>query len=246
MRFKSAFLAAAVLSCLGLFPGTHNLAQGETTMSCPGGTYDMLDWMTLDSNLRATSYLSGSANPLYTTVWPDKFYWTKGGNGYPWDIQIYDSNYIYLWITEYAWNDPATFKKFSNNTNMPLAPRCAKGGFPGSAIRVSNTSYDIHTDCNNFTTHTLKKAVNEVWGPYNLSFGGSLPNNMPTLVVSYRYNCDSNYGNCSDKEEYYLGQKYGLVQWVHYTLVNGSYQQQQKSVFNKLTTGVSVPKFQCF
>jgi hypothetical protein len=129
---------------------------------------------------------------------------------------------------------------------MPLTARCARGGFPGSTIKVSNTSYDIHSDCNSSTTHNLQKAINEVWGPYNVSFGGSLPNNMPTLVVSYRYNCDGNYGNCGDKEEYYLSKRYGLVQWVHYTLSNGNYHQQQKSVFNQLTGGTTSPKFVCF
>ena len=83
-------------------------------------------------------------------------------------------------------------------------------------------------------------------GPYNVSFGGSLPSNMPTLVVSYRYNCNSNYGNCGDKEEYYLSKRYGLVQWVHYTLSNGIYHQQQKSVFNQLRGGTTSPKFVCF
>src|SRR5205814_7802595 len=161
-------------------------------------------------------------------------------------IQLYDNKYIYLWITEYAWNSPTTFKKFSYNTNMPLAPRCAKGGFPGSVIKVSNTSYDIHTSCNSYTRHTLKQGINQVWGPYYLSFGGTLPKNMPTLVVSYRYNCDLNYGKCGDKEEYYLSKHYGLVQWVHYSLVDGSYKQQQKSVFNKLSAGTAIPKFQCF
>jgi hypothetical protein len=119
-----------------------------------------------------------------------------------------------LWITEYAWNYPNTFKKFSGNTNMTLAPRCAKDGFPGSTIKVSNTSYDIYTDCNAFTSHNLKQGINKVWGPYQVSFGGSLPSKMATLVVSNRYNCDSNYANCGDKEEYYLGKRYGLVQWV--------------------------------
>jgi len=33
-------------------------------MSCPSGTYDMLDWMTLDSSLRGNYHMSGSANPL--------------------------------------------------------------------------------------------------------------------------------------------------------------------------------------
>lgn len=206
----------------------------------------MLDWMTMDSSLRAAVHLAGTANPLYTSVWPDKFYWTKGGNGYPWDIQLFDDNYIYLWITEYAWGDPRSYKKFLNNSNMPLAPRCAQGGFPGSTLTMDDTSYAIFTDCNNYTVHDLRKAVNQVWGPYNYSLGKDLPPNLPTLVVSYRYGCDASYGNCADKEEYYLTQQYGLVQWVHYSLINGSYQQQQKSVFNKLSVGTTVPQFQCF
>ncbi|HEV2713708.1 MAG TPA: hypothetical protein VGU64_00500, partial [Terriglobales bacterium] len=227
MKLRYLFLAAVLLSCLGFLPGS-NVAHAESTISCPSGTYDMLDWMTMDLDLRSSKHLTGTANPLYTLIHSGKFYWTKGGTGYPWDIQLYDNNYIYLWITEYAWKYPNTYKKSSNNYNMPLTRRCAKGGFPGSAIKVSNTSYDIHTDCNSYTTHNLQKAINEVWGPYYVSFGGSLPNKMPTLVVSYRYNCDSNYGNCADKEEYYLSKRYGLVQWVHYTLSSGSYHQQQK------------------
>lgn len=215
-------------------------------MSCPTGTYDMLNWMTMNSGLRSSKHLAGTANPLYTSMLPDKFYWTKGSNGSPWDIQLYDNNYIYLWITEYAWNDPRSYKKFLSNTNMPFAPRCAQAGFPGSTITVADTSYAIFTDCNSSTVHDLKKAVNQVWGPYNYSLGGDLPKNLPTLILSYRYNCDDNYGNCGDKEEFYLAQQYGLVQWVHYSLIKGSYQQQQKSVFNKLMAGTTAPRFQCF
>src|SRR5437899_11072225 len=82
----------------------------ESTISCPSGTHDMLDWMTMDSDLRSSKHLTGSANPLYTSIKSGKFYWTKGGTGYPWDIQLYDNNYIYLWITEYAWNYPNSYK----------------------------------------------------------------------------------------------------------------------------------------
>ena len=221
-------------------------AHAESTMSCPSGTYDMLDWMTLDSDLRGGQHLSGSANPIYTNMQGNKFYWTKGGNGSPWDIQLYDSHYVYLWITELVWNSPTTFKKFHGNFNEPLVPRCAKAGTPGSQIYVPDTSYDIYTSCHNYTTHSLKKGVNQVWGPYTMSFGGNLPGNLPTLVISYRYNCDASYGNCGDKEEFYLTQRYGLVQWVHYALVKGTYQQQQKSVFNTLKGGGTTPNFPCF
>lgn len=245
MKLSSVALAAAMLLCAMLL-ATAPIAQAETTTICPSGTYDMLDWMTMDSDLRSTKHLTGTANPLFSSLFPGKFYWVKGNKGYPWDIQLYDDKFIYLWITEYAWNSPNTFKKFSNNKNMPLALRCAKAGFPGSTIKVSNTSYDINTDCNISTRHNLKKAVNQVWGPYNLSFGGNLPKDIPTLVVTYRYNCNLNYDNCGDKEEYYLSKRYGLLQWVHYNLIKGSYQQQQKSVFNQITAGTATPRFQCF
>ena len=245
MSLRTYVLAVVALLWIGLFHIPSG-AHAESTISCPSGEYDMLDWMTMDSDLRSSHYLAGSANPIYTDVLSGKFYWTKSGVGYPWDIQLYDNNFIYLWITELDWNNPRTFKKSALNTNMPLTPRCAKGGFPGSVIRVPNTSYQTYTDCTHYTTQNLKYGVNEVWGPYTLSFGGSVPNNTKTLVVSYRYNCDSTYNNCGDKEEYYLTQRYGLVQWVHYRLTSGVYQLQQKSVFNTLKTGIAKPVFACF
>ena len=221
-------------------------ARAETTSTCPAGTYDMLNWMTLAPNLRANYHMAGNANPLYTTMAPGKFYWTKGANGTPWDIQLFDNRYIYLWITELNWNNPQTFKKFAYNTNMPLVPRCAKAGFPGSTITVPDTSYQTYSDCTHYTTQDLLKAVNEVWGPYYVSLGGMLPSHLKVLVASYRYNCDNNYSNCGDKEEYYLAQSYGLVQWAHYTLANGSYQMQQQTIFNQLVAGGTTPYFPCF
>ena len=73
-----------------------------------------------------------------------------------------------------------------------------------------------------------------------------MPSKLKVLVASYRYNCDVNYANCNDKEEYYLMQRYGLVQWVHYIFINGSYAQLQKTIFNKLVVGVATPDFPCF
>jgi hypothetical protein len=73
-----------------------------------------------------------------------------------------------------------------------------------------------------------------------------LPGNLKVLVASYRYNCKSNYSNCGDKEEYYLAQKYGLVQWVHYRLISGTYKVQQRTVFNELAKGTATPSFPCF
>ncbi len=127
-------IATLILVCLG-YP-TRSAAQ--STITCPSGTYDMLDWMTLDSSLRSTYHLEGTSNPLYTVMQPGKFYWVKGGGGYPWDIQLYDNNYIYLWITELSWTVPQSYKKFTNNTNLPLVPRCAIAGTPGSGGRITS------------------------------------------------------------------------------------------------------------
>ena len=251
MVFRAVLVLASVAWCIFTL-GNATLANAESTISCPSGTYDMLDWMTLDSSLRSTYHLEGTSNPLYTTWTPGsgKFFWVKGGLGYPWDIQLYDSKYIYLWVTEMSWTVPQSYKKFTNNTNLPLVPRCAMAGTPGSTIKVSNTNYDLHTSCSQSCSVTLglQTSINQVWGPYTYSFGGSLPANLRTLMISYRYNCDTNYANCGDKEEYYLTQKYGLVQWVHYIRIpaTGAYAQLQKTIFNKLVVGVVTPDFPCF
>jgi hypothetical protein len=242
---KASFVLGMCLSFIVCFGFSAKSAQAEATISCPAGTYDMLDWMTLDSSLRSSHHMSGNANPLYTTIWPGKFYWTKGGNGMPWDIQLYDNKYIYLWVTELNWLNPHTFKKFVG-TNEPLAPRCAKAGFPGTSIHVPDTSYQTYSDCTHYVTQNLRKGINQVWGPYSISLGGDLPSRLKVLVISYRYNCNSNYSNCGDKEEYYLAQKYGLVQWVHYSLSGGRFVMKQKTIFNQLQQGGTSPNFPCF
>lgn len=241
---KFKWIAVVCLS-LPVHLAINKSAVAESTMNCPSGTYDMLDWATLDSSLRSSYHMGGNSNPLYTNMFTGKFYWTKGATGAPWDIQLFDSKYIYLWITELNWLNPKTFKKFAKNTNMPLVPRCAKGGFPGSTITVPDTSYQTYSDCTHYITQNLQKAVNQVWGPYKVTLGGMLPKDLSVLVASYRYNCNSNYSKCGDKEEYYFAQHYGLVQWVHYALVSGTYHTKQTTIFNQLEKGTTAPSFPC-
>jgi len=237
-------ICVVIIGALGAVPA----ASAETTISCPAGTYDMLDWMTMDSDLRSTYHMEGTSNPLYTVMESGKFHWVKGGLGYPWDIQLYDSKYIYLWITELSWTVPQSYKKFTNNTNLPLAPRCAVAGSPGSTLKATNTNYDLHTNCSNSCSVTLglQTSINQVWGPYTVSLGGSLPANLPVLVIRYNYNCNSSFASCKDREEYWVNKRYGLVQWDHYVLANGAYVQLQKTIFNKLVVGVVTPYFPCF
>lgn len=110
-------------------------------------TYDMLSWMTMDPSLRANYHMSGSANPVYTSVLSDRFLWTKSSSGFPWDIQLYDNKYIYLGVTELDWQNPNSFKVFNSPVlgkfNLPLVPRLARGGYPGSSIEISDSTFEI-------------------------------------------------------------------------------------------------------
>jgi hypothetical protein len=216
--------------------------------------YDMLSWMTMDPSLAESHHMSGTANPVYTTVKSDRFFWTKSSKGFPWDIKLYDDKYIYTWGTELDWTNPNTFKIFHDpklgDYNLPLVARFAEAGFPGSKITIppSNSTYEVHTDCNIFTTKKLGGVVNTVWGPYTESLGGDLPDNLQTLIISYQYSCDSNLENCNDKEEYHVAKPYGLVKWQHQKLqTDGTYAAPDNVTYlNKLSTGQVTPVTTCF
>src|SRR5207253_7331458 len=38
-------------------------------------TYDMLVWMTMSADLSANHHMAGTANPLYTSILSDRFFW---------------------------------------------------------------------------------------------------------------------------------------------------------------------------
>lgn len=239
------FLLLLLLSACVRRPATSVPPAGlpRQALQCPAGEEDMLRWFTP----RDTSWhAEGNHNPLYTTVLPDRFFWTKSAQGWPWDIQLFDTHYIYLWITENGWNSPSSFKQFEGK-NEPLAPRCLalKGG-KDATITVPDTRYKVFTSCSRYTVKKLRKGVNEVWGPYPMTWK-ALGGSVPTVVVSYRYNCSDSYDSCRDKELYYLVKDYGLLQWQHYELVAApnDYKLVESSIFDRLRTGQVEPYFPC-
>jgi hypothetical protein len=264
------FIVLALLVCLVGCGAPMNMAAPAATTSQPGQqtpppppapapqpqvqTYDMLAWMTMDPTLASSHHMSGTANPVYTNVASDRFFWTKTGQGYPWDIQLYDNNYIYLWVTELNWQNPSTYKVFHDpvlgDYNLPLVPRFAQGGFPGSKVTVaaSSSTYETHSDCNTFITQKLGGVVNTVWGPYSETLGGDLPDNLQTLVISYQYSCDSSLQNCRNKEEFHVAKPYGLVKWQHQKLqADGTYAPPDNVTYlNKVATGQVKPYTVCF
>lgn len=226
-------------------------AQSTTASKTPV-VYDMLEWMTMSSELSEAHHMTGTENPVYTHLESGRFFWTKTAQGYPWDVQLYDDKYIYLWVTELSWQNTRSYKVFHSsskgNFNMPIAPRRALGGYPGSTITVSDSTYQIHSNCNTYVTKNLGHVVNEVWGPYKENLGGELPDNLTTMVISYRYTCDANYNNCQNKEEYHLARPYGLVKWQHENLLaNGTYgPPDHVTIFNHVVAGQTRPVTSCF
>lgn len=226
--------------------------RAEQTITCPAGKIDILDWMTLDSDLRTSKHMSG---PLYTVLWADKYYWIKTPNGDTQDINLYDSNTVYLWYTELEWHQPYNYRKHSSNYNMPMSPRCATPGFPGSTSYASDTSYTTYLSCTATQVNNVKKAAFSVWGPYTAGhpgleawrarLGGSIPDSTPVHVVQYRYNCDKYYGNCASAEEYVLTQRFGLVRWELFASVGGVLQSTLQVNFNTLLDGAISPWVPC-
>jgi hypothetical protein len=236
---------AVLLATIAFAPALTGHAQ-----TCDSNHYNMLDWMTLDT--ATTQHLTGVSNPLYNVL-PDgsKFWWIKGSSGYPWDVQHYDSTYIYQWVTENVWGDPTTFKAFASNTALAWTYICVPKGPVGSklaSISVPNvdTAYNAYTSgCVKQGTQYLGNTVNEIWNYGNLDLGGNI-GNQPDLQLSYRYSCDANYNNCTYKEVYDFQQGYGLVRWTYYKLQNGTYVQQNQTVHaNTASGGAPTPDFPC-
>lgn len=216
------------------------LGSFASAQTCSSNQYDMLAWM-------APQIIT--SNGHYNVVYPSAgtFYWVKGSNGYPWDVDNFDNNYIYQSITEETWNDPTTYKIFE--VQLPWMPRCinipsAPGKIASILVQPENTNFDIHTSCSEFTTQNLGYVVNEIWGPYNQVIG-----NLPaasTLTLSYRYSCDSQYDNCHDKETFAMQKGNGMVQWTHYTLENGVYVQVNQTTHGAASGSTVTPVHPCW
>lgn len=242
---KSLILFLAVCCCAPIF------VESASAAPCTSTQYDMMSWFTMGSSWSTMYHLTGNANPLYTYR-GKVFYWLKGAFGYPWDVNFYDDNYVYQWATEYTWNDPTSYKAFTKA--IPWAPRCVDKPATGTygsklaTITLPSTPYTIYGGkCSATSNNNLGYVVNEIWGPTPLSLGGSLPNNTPTLTLSYRYSCSSSYGSCRYKETFDFQRPYGLVRWIYYVLQNGQYVQQNQTVFNSMVSGGSpAPNHPCW
>lgn len=210
---------------------------------CKSSQYDMLKWMAPQLDTQ---------NGHYNMVYPmsGTFYWVKSSAGYPWDINLFDQNFIYQSITEYNWNDPHTYKIF--NSAIKWTPRCIKipsttgGKIATVTVPASSSGFKVYTSCSSYTSHNLGNIVSEIWGPTTLNVGGNIPAGLPTLTMVYRYACDSAFQSCKYKETFAYQKGVGLVKWTYSTMQNGAYVQVNQSINNKTNLASIAPVHPCW
>jgi len=213
----------------------------------------MMNYFTMAYPNRLASYMGpGNANPIYTTITPDlgssfaitgQFLWTKSAVGFPWDIKVYDSNYIYDRTTELSWTDATAFKRF--NIDLPMSRRCVPIHDGGGQIKIpsSKTNYTSYGNCLPTKTQNLGYVINSISRPvtYNIGNVGA----VKTRAFTYKYSCDSTYANCAYQEIFSLGYGIGLYDWKYYVNQNGTFVFKQESLINKFNSGAATPYLPC-
>jgi len=199
------------------------------TFSCPAGKADVMKYFVMGAGLRTSEFMAGNPNGIYTQVFPNRdfasagyWFWLKTPQAHGFDVKAFDTNRIYMRSTEWIWKDNTTFKRFGHD--LPIAARCVDEGQPGPEIKVADTAYTYYSACKPVKSSQLGTAVNDLDAPQQMNAGGNL-GEVWTRVFHYHYNCDRNFKNCRDEEQFFLANGYGLWQWKHFrneALVNSA------------------------
>jgi hypothetical protein len=219
----------------------------DSTAGGGGGgvtSYDMLAWITTGYPTRTTNHYTGSG--VYAAHWMDadgqKVYLVKNTAGNPYDIYVYDSNWIYHWLTENAdegtWSSANAWKRFI--TPVPVIPRFF---VPGSTVtKTTNGSNPIErtTACGTDGEPLINigNVTAVTTGPVTVAWGGSV-GTQPTITVTYYYG--------HQREEFKYVQNVGLVEWTHASLSGGSYHIDQTTQHLTLASGgCPTPNVPCY
>lgn len=202
---------------------------------------DVRDYMFADQAWAASNHLYDPVLKLpiynYPNLQSKKLWQIKSDNGYPWDGNSWDNNYIYQLLTEgpNGWADVNSYKSFV--TPLKWCPLFIN---PGDSVEILTTDSSYKTFPGGVITPSLG-------GPIIISaelvkgidFGGSLE--IQDALVQ-RYKWGNNY--LSMEVNCYV-QGYGLVRWQLYNRdVNGLYTNLIKTVnYNTFMDG-GVPALQ--
>jgi hypothetical protein len=231
----------AVALCFSLQPSA--FGQIQSTTSCPAGHrhWDVLSVMMLDPGLADNYHMEGITDGLPSayvyTIWDkneSKIYYVKNPQGNPWDINLYDSNYIYQWVTELGtwngvnhWNDPTSCKKFNNGSqnstadlSMRWAARCAVPGGENSSFwnpppstQPNNTNYYTYVDQElKSPDQNLDYSRLELLATSEIPIADHRANpprwfSVTTLPLQYTYSCSAfqNINSCKFREIFEYG-----------------------------------------
>jgi hypothetical protein len=238
-------------------------AWGEqSTTTCSSGEWDMLSLMYMQQSYLTDNYYvygtsTADGNVLHNDVpqvatktgnaWDTgkinfvKDYQAEPGQssppywGYPWDINLFDTSYVYLWITEYSgasewWSDPYAYKAFNNgssNYSMRFTRRCVVPGDNGATSQLVNSpsgTYatqfyfvpksgdnptDSPTDCGSSSSAQLGYSYINVLSPQSNAFTlQDMVNggNVTLSLLPVTYRYNCNSsGGCSSEEVYDYG-----------------------------------------
>jgi hypothetical protein len=265
-------------------------SRAQATTTCPQGQWDMADVVMMDQSLRNANYhleglITSPSDPTGTKSYlaesipntnnnsTGKLQYVKtyqpvsglsGTYGYPWDINLYDQNFIYLWVTEQTWSEPWAYKKFnsgSSDYSMQLTRRCVLPGDGATSLIIvqppsmnssNNTHYIIQpttltnsaADCKAASsTSDLKYARMEVQAPQsNFLFYDDVhgtQGDITVVPVYYDYTCvtgNGTNGDCKYREIFTYNNTYGWVKWDYYKWdsAKGMWAWQKTSVHNHL------------
>lgn len=188
--------------------------------SCPAGKEDMMKYFAMAESDRANQHMYGKSNSIYTKVFPDQdfsengyWFWLKSSTANGFDVKAFDQNYIYMRSTELVWTNNTTFKRFVHD--LPMTTRCVAEGEPGPEIKMKDTYFKYYSSCKSYKESHIGTVVNTLDAPALMDTGGNI-GQVWTRVLHYRYNCNADFGQCADEEQFFLANAYGLWQWKHF------------------------------
>jgi hypothetical protein len=188
----------------------------------------------------------------------------KNLQGWPWDLKLYDANFVYDWVTEGAngWSTdinvgPKSFKKFVGNhassehglmqDGLPIFPRMIDTVSNNYEINTptSQTTYATFENCKQVgATVSLGAVTHKLQGPFQIDHEGDV-GEVPTLIHQYFWN---NNGVPTLEENYYA-LHFGWIAWKLQTLnsTTGLYEVTNVTNENKIFTVNDVKiVFPCF
>lgn len=273
-KVKGASLGPVIPAPPGAGSGSGSSGGGSSGSSNCSGTIpsgvveDLLDYLCMDSR-RSTHHLHGSAANssaanIYYYLDPstNSVAQIKSSSGWAADIQLYDPQYIYQFITEMDdpgyrfWSNGAYFKKYLLSHGgyptphaLPMMPRSwTTGQAPVTISVASPVEYQRFTNCGLLDTINRGDVTNITSGPFLMNFDtdGHTVGNLGCVqvILSERFAGRT-------RERFYFAKGLGFVKWDGGSLssgspITGTYTITNWAVHNQLATGGGVtPNFPC-